>query len=139
MASKKVKIDNLSKEITKTLKDYANATDDVVDKAVTETAKDAVKRLKKANPPGSGVYGSWSEYNKSWAITQTKTDIRYKKKATVHNKKLYRLTHLLEKGHALVNGGRRVGDTRAFEHIAPVAEKAEKELMDNIKKGIENA
>lgn len=139
MATKKIKIDNLEKEIVATLKEYAGATDEIVDKAVTETAKEAVNKLKKSNPPGSGQYGSWSKYNKSWKVMQTKTDKRYNKKATVHNQKFYRLTHLLEKGHALVAGGRKQGDTRAFEHIAPVADKAEDELMKRIKKGIENA
>lgn len=133
--AKKIKIDNLAKELTKTLKEFEGATDAVVEKAVTNTAKEAVKKLKKANPPGSGEYSSWNDYNKGWKITQTKTDKRYNKKATIHNQTKYRLTHLLEKGHALVNGGR----SRAFPHILPVAEKAEKELMENIKKGIENA
>lgn len=133
--AKKIKIDDLAKEITKTLEEFAGATDAVVEKAVTETAKEAVKELKNANPPGSGQYGSWSEYNKSWKIKQTKTDKRYNKKATIHNADKYNLAHLLEKGHALVRGGR----TRAFPHIAPVEERAEKKLMENIKKGIENA
>lgn len=137
--AKKVKIENLANELTRTLQEYANATDSIVEKAVTDTAKDAVKRLKKANPPGSGEYSSWDEYNKGWKIKQTKTDRRYNKKATIHNATKYQLAHLLEKGHALVSGGRRTGSTRAFEHIAPVAEKAEKELMNNIKKGINNA
>lgn len=137
--AKKVKIENLAKEITSTLQEFAGATDEVVEKAVTTTAKDAVKRLKKANPPGSGEYSSWNEYNKGWKIKQTKTDKRYNKKATIHNATKYQLTHLLEKGHALVNGGRKTGETQAFKHIEPVYEKAEKELMDNIKKGIENA
>lgn len=133
--AKKIKIENLAKEITETLKEFEGATDAVIEEAVTKTAKDAVKELKKAKPPGSGQYNSWNEYNKSWKVMQTKTDKRYNKKATIHNQDKYNLTHLLEKGHALVNGGR----TRAFPHIAPVAEKAEEELMENIKKGIENA
>lgn len=137
--AKKIKIENLAKEITETLKEFEGATDAVIEEAVTKTAKDAVKELKKAKPPGSGHYNSWNEYNKSWKVMQTKTDKRYNKKATIHNQNKYNLTHLLEKGHALVNGGRKVGETGAFEHIAPVAEKAEKKLMDNIKKGIENA
>lgn len=139
MATKKVKIENLTAELTRTLKDFVNVTDADVEKAVSVTAKNAVKELKKANPSGSGEYGSWNEYNKGWKVKQTKTDKRYNKKATIHNESAYQLTHLLEKGHALVHGGRKVGETRAFEHIAPVAVKAEKELMDNIKKEIGRA
>ena len=44
----------------------------------------------------------------------------------------YQLTHLLENGHALVGGGR----ARSFPHITPAAEKAQKELTQNILKHI---
>lgn len=130
--AKTVKVDDLADEITKVMKDFANATEETVEKAIKETAKDAVEELRNANPPGSGQYGSWKEYNKSWKVMQTKSDKRYHRKATIHNEKYYRLTHLLEKGHALVNGGR----TRAFPHIAKVDEKAQNELIEKIKKGI---
>lgn len=139
MSTKRIKLDNLEKEIVATLKDFAGATDEIVESAITNTAKEALNELKKANPPDSGQYSSWKDYNKSWKIMQTKTDKRYNKKATIHNQNKYSLTHLLEKGHALVAGGRKQGNTREFEHISPVAEKAEEELMNKIKKGIENA
>ena len=47
----------------------------------------------------------------------------------IHNKTHYQLAHLLENGHALWQGGR----AQAFEHIAPIAEKAEEGLLKNIK------
>lgn len=133
--AKKIDIDELASEINSIMEDFVDATEETIDEAVKKTSKEALQELRNANPPGSGQFGSWKEYNKSWKVTQTKTDKRYHRKATIHNEKYYRLTHLLEKGHALVSGGR----TRAFPHIAPVAEKAEEELMENIKKGIGNA
>ena len=127
--SKKVKVDNLASAILKELEEYKDFTDEAVDKGVSETAKDAVKKLQNAHPQGSGQYGSWDKsYNKGWTIKKTKRD----KKATVHNATDYQLTHLLEKGHAKVNGGR----TRSFPHIAPVAEECEDALIKNIKKYI---
>lgn len=130
---KTIKVDQLANEIEKALDDFIGVTDEACDKGVTETAKDAVKALRNAHPSGSGQYGSWDKkYNKGWKIMQTKTDKRYHKSATIHNATDYRLTHLLEKGHAKVNGGR----TRAFPHIAPVAEKCEDDLVKNIKKWI---
>lgn len=137
--AKKIKIDDLAKSIVKELEEYGSDITEVAEKAIDETAKEAVKNLKRANPPGSGEYASWKEYNASWGITKTKTDARYGRKATIHNKKKYQLAHLLEKGHALVRGGRKVGETRAFEHIKPVADNAEKELEERITKGIKNA
>ena len=132
MGNKKVKIDDLSKAILQELENFKDVTDEACDKGVSETAKTAVQELHNAHPPGSGKYGSWDEYNKGWKVMQTKTDKRYHKKATIHNATHYQLTHLLEKGHALVKGGH----TAAFKHIAPVAEKCEDELLRTIKKYI---
>lgn len=128
-----IPVDKLDKEFMDILETFRNATDEVVDQAVTMTAKESVQELKNAHPAGSGQYGSWDKsYNKGWKVMQTKTDKRYHKKATIHNATDYQLTHLLEKGHALRNGGR----ARAFPHIAPVAEKAEQTLLQRIKQGI---
>lgn len=128
----KTSVDNLAKEIEKALDEFVGVTEEACEKGVRETAKDAVRELRSAHPSGSGQYGSWDEYNGSWKVMQTKTDKRYHRKATIHNENHYQLTHLLEKGHALVQGGR----TRAFPHIAPVAEKCEGELIQNIRKYI---
>ena len=45
---------------------------------------------------------------------------------------LYQLTHLLEHGHAMQQGGR----SKAFTHIAPVAEKCEEKLMQRMIHGL---
>lgn len=128
---KKITVDELSNEIMKTLKEFEGMTDEAVEKGISKTAKDAVRDLQNAHPSGSGKYGSWDKaYNKGWKVMQTKRDKKYHKKATIHNATNYQLTHLLEKGHAKQNGGR----TRAFPHIAPVAEKCEGELVANMKK-----
>lgn len=129
--SKKVTVDNMASAILKELEKYRDVTEEAVEKGVSETAKEAVKELRNAHPSGSGRYGSWDEkYNKGWKVMQTKRDKRYHKKATIHNATDYQLTHLLEKGHALRQGGR----ARAFPHIAPVAEKCEEKLIQNIRK-----
>lgn len=131
--SKKVTVDNMASAILQELEKYRDVTEEAVEKGVSETAKEAVKELRNAHPSGSGRYGSWDKsYNKGWKVMQTKRDKRYHKKATIHNATDYQLTHLLEKGHALRQGGR----AQAFPHIAPVAEKCEDELIQNIKKWV---
>lgn len=128
----KVKPENLDKAVMDVLETFRNATDEVCDEAVKLTAKDAVNELRNANPAGSGKYGSWKAYNKSWTSRTEKKDKWYHRLATVYNKSYYRLTHLLEKGHALPQGGR----SQAYPHIAPVAEKAEEELFKRIRDGV---
>ena len=124
--SKKVKVDDLSKAILEELKNYEGVTEEAAWEGVAETSQTALKQLRSAHPAGSGRYGSWDKYNKGWTVKKIKRD----KTATIHNATDYQLTHLLEKGHALVSGGR----TQAFPHIAPVAEQCEDELLKNIKK-----
>lgn len=131
--SKKVKVDQLAKEIEKTLQDFVGVTEEACEKGVLETANDAVQALRNAHPSGSGVYDSWDDYNSGW--TKRKSGQKTKLKgiqAIIWNEKHYRLTHLLEKGHALANGGR----ARAFPHIAPVEGQCETDLLQNIKKHI---
>ena len=124
--SKTIKPDDLSKAILEELKNYEGVTEEAAWNGVVETSQDALQQLRSAHPAGSGKYGSWNSYNRGWTVKKTKRD----KTAQIHNATDYQLTHLLEKGHALRQGGR----TQAFPHIAPVAEKCETELLNNIKK-----
>lgn len=129
----KATVDNLDQAFMQILNEYKNACDENADEAVQYTAKEAVEELRNAHPAGSGEYSDWSKgYNKGWTVTQTKRDKREHKSATVHNKDHYQLTHLLERGHALVGGGR----TRDFPHIAPVAERAEEKLIKRMTEGL---
>ena len=128
----RVKIDDLANEIAKTLEEYIGVTEEACERGVIETATDAANELHSAHPSGSEQWGSWNKYNADWEVRKEKGKIKHGMLAIVHNKKHYQLTHLLEKGHAKVNGGR----TRAFPHIAPVEERAEHLLIENIKRGI---
>lgn len=131
--SKKVSVDDLSNVILEYLENFKDVTEEACKDGVLTTADEAVKDLRSAHPAGSGKYGSWDEYDKGW--TKRASTMKTKEKgifAVVYNQKHYRLTHLLEKGHALVGGGR----TQAFPHIAPVEQKCEENLIKNIRKNI---
>lgn len=124
----KCNVDNLADTILDCLEEYVGVTEEAAWNGVNETAQTALQELRSAHPAGSGKYGSWDAYNRDWTVMKRKRD----KTATIHNRSHYQLTHLLEKGHAKQNGGR----TQAFQHIAPVADKCEDELINNIKKFI---
>ena len=126
--SERVKVDDLVQAFDKILSNYVSATDETCEEAIVATSKEAVNDLHSANPAGSGEYGSWDAYNKSWKYRKD----RKKHQSIIYNEKYYRLTHLLEKGHAFKNGGR----ARAFPHIAPVAEKVEDSLLKRIRDGL---
>ena len=116
-------IDDLTAEVMKGLSEYAELTDKAMKKAVRKTAT-AVKNEISANAPKKT-----GRYQKSWTAKKVKEN-SHTLEMTVHSKDRYQLTHLLEKGHALRNGGR----SRAFPHIAPAEEHGAELLEDLIRK-----
>lgn len=133
----RVDVNELSKAIQNTLQDYIGVTEEAAGKGCVETADKACEELHTAHPHDAGQFGPWDEYNKGWTVAKDKKKKRGVTSCIIHNETHYRLAHLLEKGHAIKRGGRKVGEASAFVHIAPVADKAEDELLDNIKKNIE--
>lgn len=126
-----IQANELTDTIMKALDDFKGQTLETVKNAANFAAKEALSELHNAHPSGSEKYGSWDKYNNDWAIKDTSTKAT-SVTVTVYNRKHYRLTHLLEKGHALRQGGR----TKAFPHIAPAEETAERTFMNRIKSGI---
>ena len=132
MSKAKVNIDKLATEVVKQLDVYRDITVEIMTEAVNETAKATVAELKKTSPRDSG------EYAKSWKSKRDKSlKGKWAYSKIVYNDKHYRLTHLLEKGHANVNGG----STAAQPHIAPAEEMAkrlfEETLINKLAEAIE--
>lgn len=125
----KIDIDKLSLTVIQTLKEYSELTAQEVEKAVVATAKETVKELKTTSP-----VGATGEYAKSWTYKRDgEASGRSRFNMIVHSKKPdYRLTHLLEHGHAKVNGGR----VAAIPHIKAAEINAEKRLLEKLKSGI---
>ncbi len=115
---------DLTNEIMRTLRRYTEEVIEKVDEAAEQTASEAVEKLKQTSPRRAKNGG---KYASSW------TKKKQGEKWVVHNKKHYRLTHLLEKGHAKVNGGR----VAAKVHIAPVEQVAIDDFIERVERAVE--
>ena len=120
-----IKIDDLAQAVGLELEDYAEDISRAAKAAVKAVAKETVADVKRRSPVDHG------NYKKSWTQS-TVAETPRSLSVSVHNRKHYRLTHLLEKGHAKVGGGR----TRAQPHIAPAEQDAERALLQKIQEGI---
>ena len=127
---KKVRVDELSSALANILTEYGNDVAGATRRAVNEAAREAKKEAQKDSPVGtkkkrkSGYQG---KYKKGWTVRETWTRLRSEN--VVYNRTDYQLTHLLEKGHALPQGGR----SRPIPHIRP----AEQRAIEKVKKAVE--
>ena len=117
----KVRPEDLAGEIISTLQDYVHTTIDGVKESVEEVSKECLSEIKRDSPVDTG------EYKKGWR-KKTTYESGTELVITVHNKTSYRLAHLLENGHAKVDGGRVEGKP----HIEPAAKRAENKLLKKI-------
>lgn len=121
-----ISIDQLAAEIAKGLAEYSQEVVEKVNISSARVGKSAVKQLKSTSPKRYGKYA------KSWAM-KTEPEVGQPHKRIVHVKAPhYRLTHLLEKGHAKVNGGRVEG----IPHIRPAEEMVIEQFMREVEEAI---
>ncbi|NFF80435.1 hypothetical protein FDA09_11800 [Clostridium botulinum] len=126
-----ISIDALADEINKELQNYSNeVTKNVkksVDKVATEVNKEIKKHISFKQPTG--------RYVESFRIKTAYEGSFNKRKTWYVANGHYRLTHLLEKGHALKSGGR----TNAYPHIIYGEIIAKKRMEELVKEAIKNA
>lgn len=130
MSRKKIKAFDFSNEINAMFITYGQVVNQVIDDAMKATCEQAVSELKAVQSFSPNGHPS-GKYSADWTY-EIKPIRRYTRQAKVYNEDHYRLTHLLENGHALVRGGRKVGNVKGFEHIAPVNEKAHEQIINEI-------
>lgn len=135
--SKKVNVENLADAVMEQLNKYKDYVSDSMQEDIKTAAKEAQNRVKELAPVHSGSYPASrgrkpGTYKKSWKVKITKTSAN-KASATVYaSGAQYRLTHLLENGHAKRGGGRVSGTP----HIQPAQELAEQVFMQEMEKSI---
>lgn len=117
MASKKVTLENLGKEIDKILEEYSGDIESNLDEITKKIGKKGAQALKNeslAAFPDSKKHKK--RYGQTWTSRAEKN--RLYTTVTIYNSQPG-LPHLLEYGHASRNGGRVSGR----EHISPVEEQ----------------
>lgn len=107
-------------DIHKLLIDYTEEVSKGIEEAAISLGDEAVSVLKDSSPIDKG------KYRKSWK-NKVLRGTGYIN-VTVYNAKYYRLTHLLEYGHAKRNGGR----TKAFNHIKPVEKMVSEKFVESV-------
>ena len=126
MKNRIVTADEFADAMKDILNDYGDKVHEVIEDVEKKVAKESVSDLKEANEGET----PWKKYPKSWTSETKKITGGFETR--IYNSKHYRLTHLLEFGHAKVNGGR----TRAYPHIASVNDKTQREFVEELKKGL---
>lgn len=131
MAVKKCNPDEIGQVIAEMLETYTAEVGDEIKQLARKVGKEAKKRLQLASPVNKRSPSP--HYAKSWKVKVVYED-RYQSRVAIHNAK-YQLSHLLENGHQLRQGGR----INAQPHVAPVQEWAEEEFVKGCEEILENA
>lgn len=117
--AKNIRMDSMTIEIIKELKEYTDDVKKSIRKIAKDVAQESADELHETSPKRTKRYG------RGWKVKEDG------KGYIVYNSTSPHLTHLLEKGHAKRNGGRVDG----IPHIAP----AEKNAIDNFERRISEA
>ena len=122
-------------ELNEILENYQEEVIEKLDKAAFTTAKVAIKELKEKSPKSKRTKGG--EYAKNWGYKKEKMPFGYTS-YTIHNKKHYRLTHLLENGHMIKNKYGSYGRTNPIPHIKPVEIQVQDDFFEEAIKELKN-
>ena len=114
----KIDSQDLASTINKLLEEYGDNVQDAIVESSKKVGKEVAKELKKG-----GKFGGTGAFNKGWT-SKTETT-RLGAETIVYNKSLPGLSHLLEFGHALANGGR----STAYNFISPINDTTEDKFV----------
>ena len=125
-------VEQFSLAVMEAMKEFQQSVDYDLVYVTQKVAHQAAKNVQ-ANITDSGIRGT-GEYKKSIKARTIKDSPLSKKSVVYADKPHYRLTHLLEHGHAKLNGGR----TRAFAHWEPAEQKAIDDFIKELREAIES-
>lgn len=127
-----IKPEQLDEAVRGQLETYSEEIRKKINENLKEVADKTAETLKK----GGAYKERTGKYTPDWSVTARKTvSAAQGEQYSVHNRKHYQLTHLLEKGHVTRSGKR----TRAFEHILPAEQAAEELAVEAVEKAVRSA
>ena len=127
-----IKPEQLDETIRGQLETYSAEITKNINENLKEVAETTAETLKK----GGAYKERTGKYTPDWSVTARKAvSTTQGEQYSVHNRKYYQLTHLLEKGHVTRNGKR----TRAFEHILHTEQVAEELAVEAVEKAVRSA
>lgn len=127
---KKVTLENLGAEVEKILKKYEGEVEEnleIVTRKIGQKGTQALKNESLKAFPDSKRHKK--RYGATWTSRVEKT--RLTTKVVIYNSQGW-LPHLLENGHAIVAGGRKVGEYKGRAHIEPIEEKLVEEYQQEV-------
>ena len=128
----KIKPDQLDQAIREQLETY-NAD---IQKNVNKNLKDVADRTADTLKKGGSYKERTGKYTPDWTVTERPgRSAMQGEEYSVHNRKHYQLTHLLEKGHVTRNGSR----TKAYQHILPTEQAAQELAVEAVEQAVKSA
>lgn len=128
-----IKADQMAVEIVRIMTDYKGAIDVDVQKIAERVGKETAKKVR--DNASSAGFGGTGKYVRSITSSTAKGHgAGYSGRVVYAKAPGYRLTHLLEHGHATVNGGR----TRAFPHWESAEREGVAEFEKELREAIEH-
>lgn len=123
----KTPIEKLDQALSKILTEYSDQISTNMDVVVTKVCAQGSKALRSE----SSAKFKGNKYSKGWRYKTERG--RLYSEGIIYND-LYSMPHLLEYGHALVRGGRKIGEVAGRAHIAPVADKLVTDFEKEVKR-----
>lgn len=141
MALKRTTLDRIDEAIGEILEEYVADVREETNTSAMVAGIHARDQLRKISPRMSGHYkngkyiksATVGPYAKGWAEKSTLNSLNGMVTSTIYNRDKPQLTHLLENGHAKVNGGRVDG----IPHISIAEDDATREFVRLVMEAIE--
>ena len=125
MTDRRVSVDGMAEAIAQSMEEYADLSNEVMKRSVTEVSRSVKKDIQVNAPVRTG------KYKKSWAAKNMQENAN-SLTMVVHSRDRYQIAHLLEHGHAKRGGGR----VQAVPHIAPAEQRGAEELTEKMERGL---